>query len=234
MTKGLSQSETLTVVLGTASGVIRDAIREALKGRPDFQLLGDSKDWQGVELMLQQKIPDMLLLSSVMPGMSDPHVLKALSQIALQTKLVLFLRPETPPDRLRALLAFGPRAIIPTEMHMTDLMAVLGLVKLDMVVLPASMASLQHRTAAFSNRAGPAPSLSRRERELLELLAQGLSEKEAALRLGIGLRTVHTYLERLRGKLGAASRIHAISIALTEGLISMGNRDQTTRDVHKT
>ena len=62
--------------------------------------------------------------------------------------------------------------------------------------------------------------LAPRERELLQLLAQGFTDKEASRLLGVGRRTVHTYVERLRGKLGAANGVHAAALAVAARLVS--------------
>jgi DNA-binding NarL/FixJ family response regulator len=64
------------------------------------------------------------------------------------------------------------------------------------------------------------PSLSKREREIIELLAQGLTGEEVAERLVLSPETVKTHIRNAMGKLEASTRVHAIAIALREGFIS--------------
>ncbi len=61
--------------------------------------------------------------------------------------------------------------------------------------------------------------LTRREREVLELLSEGLQLEEIAQRLGIGLETVRTHLRHAGERLGAANRTHAVAIAIRKKLI---------------
>ncbi len=61
--------------------------------------------------------------------------------------------------------------------------------------------------------------LTGREHQVLELLAQGLQLDEIAERLGIGLETVRTHLQKATERLGAANRTHAVAVAIRRGLI---------------
>jgi len=77
------------------------------------------------------------------------------------------------------------------------------------------------RPALLSRRATERlPSLSNREREILDLLAQGLTGEQVAERLVLSAETVKTHIRNAMGKLEAHTRVHAIAIALREGFIS--------------
>ena len=65
------------------------------------------------------------------------------------------------------------------------------------------------------------PSLSAREREIIELLADGLTGEEVAARLFLSSETVKTHIRNATTKLGARNRVHAIAIALRDGLITL-------------
>ena len=86
----------------------------------------------------------------------------------------------------------------------------------DAILLAPSGADSSSR-----DEAPPAEALTRRERQVLALLAEGLPNKAIASRLGISDQTVKFYVASICGKLGAANRTDAVRIALTRGLISL-------------
>ncbi len=73
---------------------------------------------------------------------------------------------------------------------------------------------------------GTDAALSEREREVLFLAADGLTDKEIAVRLQIGTKTVRTYWDRMRAKLGAASRTQCLALALRTAFDSMSKSEQ--------
>jgi DNA-binding NarL/FixJ family response regulator len=73
------------------------------------------------------------------------------------------------------------------------------------------------------------PSLSKREREIIELLAQGMTGEQVAEHLVLSSETVKTHIRNAMGKLEASTRVHAIAIALREGFISPPTGDGTAR-----
>jgi DNA-binding NarL/FixJ family response regulator len=82
------------------------------------------------------------------------------------------------------------------------------------------------RSALLSGRSTQrVPALSKREREIIELLAQGLNGEQVAERLVLSSETVKTHIRNAMGKLEASTRVHAIAIALREGFISPPSED---------
>jgi DNA-binding CsgD family transcriptional regulator len=67
----------------------------------------------------------------------------------------------------------------------------------------------------------PTYTLTPHQIELLQCLAEGMSDKEVARAFGIGLRTVKTHLQQIRGRLGARNTTHAVFIALRLGLLRL-------------
>ena len=84
---------------------------------------------------------------------------------------------------------------------------------------PAVTRKLIDEFAEMARSGGRAQNLSQREREVLQLLAYGKSNKEIARELGIGAQTVKTHISHIFGKLGAADRTGAVALALRKGLV---------------
>lgn len=116
--------------------------------------------------------------------------------------------------------------VVPTDGSRAELRAAVAAVARGFAVLPAALAARLLPPAATSPPAGPPPAaavepLIPREREVLDLLAQGLTNRGIAARLGISEHTAKFHVAAVCGKLGAATRAEAVSRGLRRGLITL-------------
>jgi DNA-binding NarL/FixJ family response regulator len=127
------------------------------------------------------------------------------------------MAPSASADALRA----GVRAALPADISPEQLVAALQAVASGLVVLHPSHANEALPAGAASSPALDelAESLTRREQEVLQMLAAGLSNKEIAARLNISDHTVKFHVASILGKLGAASRTEAVSLGIRRGLV---------------
>jgi DNA-binding NarL/FixJ family response regulator len=107
-----------------------------------------------------------------------------------------------------------------------EIAAALVAISRGLVVLPAAIARRLGRVSAIDDTgdAGIAPlqeTLTAREREVLELVSQGLSNKAIASHLGISGNTVKFHVSSICGKLGASSRTEAVRLGVRRGLVSL-------------
>ena len=143
------------------------------------------------------------------------------SDLALETSIVLLTdRPggAWSNEALRS----GVRAILPADIPPDQLIAALQAASVGLVVFhPADVsAALAAAPAATSQSlAELAEPLTRREREVLQMLAAGLGNKEIAARLNISDHTAKFHVASILGKLGAATRTEAVSLGIRRGLI---------------
>jgi two-component system, NarL family, response regulator YdfI len=113
----------------------------------------------------------------------------------------------------------GVRGILPPEVEPEQFSAALEAVAQGLVVIhPSEVAARAVRSPAM-DFAQAVEVLTAREREVLQMLSQGLGNKEIAARLGISEHTVKFHVASILGKLGAGTRTEAVSIALRRGLI---------------
>ncbi len=116
-----------------------------------------------------------------------------------------------------AALRAGAAGVLAPDASAGDLAAALPALARGLVVLPAeALAGLLGRRAA-----GPSASLTRREREVLDLLAAGASNKLIARQLGLSFHTVKAHVAMLLDKLGAASRADAVARGARQGLVML-------------
>jgi len=115
----------------------------------------------------------------------------------------------------------GVRAILPADAAPTQLIAALQAITAGLLVLhPAEMEVLAHAATATSQPLTElAEPLTRREREVLQMLAAGLGNKEIASRLNISDHTAKFHVGSIMGKLGAASRTEAVALGIRRGLV---------------
>ena len=129
--------------------------------------------------------------------------------------VLLTSQPRSPAWANQALRA-GVRAILPRDSNVVAVRAAVEAVEQDLVVFAAGEDRLQRRGGDGVDLVEP---LTGREREVLEMLAQGRGNKDIAARLKISEHTVKFHVASILGKLGAGTRTEAVSIALRRGLI---------------
>lgn len=121
------------------------------------------------------------------------------------------------PEALRA----GISAVLPSDVSPDQLLAALQAAASGLLILhPQQVNDAFPRSSALGRaRDEPVESLTRREREVLQMLAGGLGNKEIAARLNISEHTVKFHVASILGKLGAGSRTEAVSLGIRRGLV---------------
>ena len=143
------------------------------------------------------------------------------SDLASETSVV-FLTDRPAAGWSSEALRSGVRAILPTDIAPDQLLAALQAASVGLVVLhPADMNATLPAAAAPASQslAELAEPLTRREREVLQMLAAGLGNKEIAARLAISDHTAKFHVASILGKLGAATRTEAVALAIRRGLV---------------
>jgi DNA-binding NarL/FixJ family response regulator len=130
---------------------------------------------------------------------------------------VVLLRGSAEAASVQRAIQAGIRGILPAGMEAEQLSSALEAVGHGLVVLhPTEVAVTRASTTGFAEAVEV---LTARERDVLQMLSQGLANKEIASRLGISEHTAKFHVASILGKLGAATRTEAVSIALRRGLI---------------
>ena len=114
----------------------------------------------------------------------------------------------------------GVRAVLRVDPTAEELVAAIAAVRAGLVVLHPDTLERPSKPRAADTRGGPA-SLTPREREILEMIAEGMSNRIIAGRLGISSQTVKFHVASILAKLGAASRTEAVTFGVRQGLIAL-------------
>jgi len=209
----------IRVFIVAASPLIRGGLQSMLADSR-FDIAGSAADLQFISGQLVDAEPDVVLVEAA----ADSHeeLLNALEDAELaQEYPVIVLSEQLKAAWLSKALRGGVRAVLPRDATPEQLRAALeaaaaGLVvvhpsELD-TVLPATVGS----PVAVDDLLEP---LTRREREVLQMLAAGLANKEIAARLAISDHTVKFHVASILGKLGASTRTEAVSAGIRRGLV---------------
>lgn len=208
------------LLLADDHAVLRSGLRLLLNHQPDFEVVGEASDgWDAIRLCRQQQ-PDILLLDLSMPELDGLAVLRHL-QGEMPWLKVLVLTMHEDAEYLRRALAAGARGYVLKRAVDAELLSALRAVATGGTYVYPTLAAalLAPPQPAPAQPQGPAPTLSQRETEVLQLIALGHSHQEISEKLMLSVRTVETYKARLIEKLGVRSRAELVRYALAHHLV---------------
>jgi DNA-binding NarL/FixJ family response regulator len=208
------------ILLVADRALFRDGLRAILDSEADFVVVGEAGTNDEAVMLASRTTPDVVVLDAAMPGWPAATAVAQLRQSAPGTR-VLVLSEYEDPGVVQELLAGGIRGYLRKGVCRGDLVsAVRGVHRDDeRIVLSISRVSLAHVNSQASSV------LSRREREILVMVASAMSNAQIASRLYIAEGTVKRHLRNVFAKLGAVSRIDAVNKAMAAGVISGGHWD---------
>lgn len=204
----------MTRVLAAASSAsARRGLEALLQGLPSVEPVGATAPGLDLGRRLRETAADLLLLEL---GPEDP--LELLEALTDPPPVVLLV--EAPGDQpLADLLRVGVRGLLRRDAHEGEVAAAVAAAAQGLLVLHPEAMPAPGRRRTVGVPAGEG--LTARESEVLEMMAQGLANKEIAARLGISENTVKFHLASMYGKLGVSSRTEAVTAALRTGRLML-------------
>ena len=199
--------------------VVREGLVAMLETQPDFAIVGSAASGTDALALVESADPDVLLLDLEMPGLDGVGVLSALRQSGARVRAIVFTVFDTD-ERIIAAVEAGAVGYLLKGAPRADVFSAVRVVAAGGSLLaPLAASAVLRRVRGESPPT--APSLTMRERMVLEHLARGLGNKQIAARLGITERTVKFHVSSVFTKLGAANRTEAVTRAAQAGLIEL-------------
>jgi DNA-binding NarL/FixJ family response regulator len=208
----------IRAILADDHAIVRDGIAALLRREPDLDLAAEVGDGEAALERILALRPDVAVVDLEMPRLGGVEVARKVRDQGLGTAVVI-LSMHKEPAFVRAALDAGAMGYVlkhaaTAEMLVAVRAAAAGEVYLSPAVAGAAVEALRNPRAA-------APVLSPRERDVLRLLARGLSSKEIAHALSIGTRTVDGYRASIMDKLEVRSVPGLVKWAIKNGLASL-------------
>jgi two-component system, NarL family, response regulator NreC len=209
--------ETITILVADDHAIVRAGLRLLLDEEPDLTVVAEAGDGEEAIAKALELAPDVVLLDVMMPNTNG---LEAAKRIRQETSCrILMLSMQDDPGYVRRAFASGASGYVLTEVAHTQLVSAVRSVATGRQHVDADLAA--QLAADRSNHAlEDDHPLSEREREVLQLLALGHTNKEIAERLGISIRTAETHRASLMQKLNLSSRAELVRYALATGRLT--------------
>lgn len=211
----ISPAPRIRVLMVDDHEVVRTGLSTFLQVVPEFELVGETGDGKTAVRLCEELHPDVVLLDMVMPDMDGPTTALAIREVSPQTRIIALTSfPED--DLIQRALEAGVLGYLLKNVGSSELAAAIRAAHAGKATLApeATLALMQRATRP------PAPghNLSPREREVLKLMAKGLTNRQIADALVVSSSTADFHVSNVLGKLGVASRTEAVALAFEHHL----------------
>jgi DNA-binding NarL/FixJ family response regulator len=223
----------LRVLICQETLIVRDGLRSILEAEPDIDVVETTDSGFHAIMVIRSDRPDVVVVGIAPRGISGLELVRRLQKENLDDppRVVVFgmsFSDQMVTDMLRA----GANGVLTGEASRDEVLATIRAVARGQTMLAPEVTERlvtwfrQHQVGPLGPARPPVPDLTPRERQVLLLIAQGLSTEDVAKDLFIGISTVRTYLHRLRTKLELKDRAQLVSFAYRAGLMASLPRDQ--------
>ena len=207
----------IRVLIADDHPVVREGVMAMLQSSGEFEIVGLAVDGLEALRLAEELRPDVVLIDVQMPNMDGIEATSHITQRVPATQVVIFSSFDQEEYIYKAIQA-GARAYLLKDIELPALLDVIRAAARGESVLPSNIATKlvghisAQRTLVY---------LTRREQEVLCLLAHGLRNKEIASQLNIAERTVKSHVANIIAKLEVKCRTEAVSRALKEGWVKL-------------
>jgi DNA-binding NarL/FixJ family response regulator len=209
----MKDSEPVRVMIVDDHPVVRFGLASILSSQPDMVVAAQAATGKEAVALSQRHKPDVVLMDLRLPGMSGVEAIVAIRKISPETRFVVLTTYEGDEDIHRALEAGAHAYLVKGSSHTDLLKAIRAVHEGRRFISPSASKSLAGRP--------PASELSAREREILEFIVKGKSNKEIADALGITEGTVKWHVNLILSRLSVSDRTQAAVTALHRGIVHL-------------
>jgi two-component system response regulator NreC len=213
----------IRVMLADDHPVVLAGVKNSLQGEKDLEVVGEATDGDQTLEVAKLCSPDVILLDINMPKRSGIEIMKSIRRLHPRPKVIAFSMYDDK-DLVLAMVKAGVDGYVLKETAPSELTAIIRSVYHGESVLSPKVS----RTVLEQMRARPGSRVSKaktgltdREHEVLVSIVRGLSNKEIADVLGIGIRTVETHRERIMSKLNIHNVADLTRYAISKGIIEL-------------
>jgi len=227
--------ETIRIVLVESSALVGLGIRGVLDGEPDMEVVGEVRSADDALAMAEDRAPDVFLVDVELQEPATSAATRKLSQEAPGSGIVVVGREDDDASILEA-IDVGARGHVASVVKPAELVAVIRQVaegedplKDEVIGRPDLIDKIMEGfRESFRRDESPPNPLTPRELDVLQLVAEGMRNRQIAETLYIGEQTVKNHLQSVMHKLGVSSRVRAVTLAIREGWLTLDDADETS------
>jgi len=209
----MKKTNPMRILIADDHPVVREGLVALINRRPDMVVVAEvSSGREAVDQFLRHR-PDVALLDLRMPGMDGVEAIAAIRQKIPTARLIILTTFDEDEDVYRGLRA-GAKAYLLKDAPRDDLLQCIRAVHGGQTIIPPPIAAKLAGRLTTSE-------LTRREIQVLQLVANGKGNKEIAVALSISEGTVKTHVSAILAKLAAGDRTQAVTIALRRGILRL-------------
>jgi len=213
-------SDPISVIIADDHTIVRSGVNLLLSSEPDITVIGEAVDGEAAVKLSQELKQDVVLMDISMPGINGMQATREIKSKLPETN-VLVLTMHRSEEYFFQMLEAGASGYVLKGAETNELINAVRVVARGDVFLYPSMA--RRLVAEYLSQTGSDPleggKLSDREREILQLIAEGFTNKEIAERLVLSPSTIHSHRTNLMHKLNLSSRHELVQYARTHGLL---------------
>lgn len=215
-------SEAIRVLIVDDHAVVREGLRTFLELQDGIEVAGEAADGSEALELAAKLQPDVILMDLVMPRLDGVSAMREVRERAPRSRVIV-LTSFLDDERLLPAVEAGADGYLLKDVEPAELARAIRGAQAGEAMIAPTVAGRLLRTLSEPRSPQPQPAdaerLTRREHEVLELIAAGRSNKRIAFELGISEKTVKTHVGHVLAKLGVADRTQAALLAVRSGLI---------------
>lgn len=202
--------------------LVRRGVVEVLSAEAGFQVVGEAEDGPEAVARARELRPDLVLMDLYLPTASGLEATREIKARRPETKIVFLTISEEDRDLFEAIKAGAEGYVLKSVKPQMLCETLRGIMRGEAYITPSLATRILDGFARQGQRlapAGPSEALSAREREVLQILTRGATNKEIASALDISVNTVKNHLRHIMEKLHLENRVQLVSYALHERLV---------------
>jgi two-component system, NarL family, response regulator NreC len=219
----------VTILIADDHGILRAGLRALIEAEPGYKIVGEAADGEEVLRLSAHLQPDIVLMDISMPGQSGLEATRQLKEKQPDIK-VLILTVHEDKALLKEAIKVGASGYLLKRALKNDLFQAIHAVLRNELYLHSAMIRpfLEETVLEAKSPATGLETLTRREIEVLRLIAQGFTNSQIAEKLAVSLRTVEYHRGNLTNKLKMHSRVDLFRFASEHGLANLSETDSTS------
>ena len=213
----------IRIVLADDHTLVRAGIRALLESLPDVEIVAEADDGRQAVELVEKHGPDIAILDIGMPGLNGIEAARRIAATSKRTRVVM-LSMQTEPTYVKQALEAGAAGYLLKSAAVSELpLAIRSVTRGETYLTPRISQEVVRGYLRPDEDAPPQPlaGLTGRQREILQLVAEGQSTKEIAHRLNVSIKTVETHRQRLMDRLDIHDVPGLVRFAIRAGIVSL-------------